>query len=245
MLIHSVYAFLFFAGTFNLLLWLWWKTKKKNYLIAAVINTILVISLLLYFNSGKPILFMPFENIEGYVTGRTSVKLSYGLQLIPLWFSSNMNAIRDSFKQSLFYFTVHEAALLYILMLPVIAWIFKFWRRCYERFGRPKIFLIFALSLISVLPCHRYMTDHGRWMAGAFWSQLVLLFSVLQYQDSNEERKIFTELFHEKSESYRYGLLIYLLIFGPVSIITVNRPLHRILLTVRAVLSKIFAAFML
>ncbi len=240
MLIHSVYAFLFFAGTFNLLVWLYWKTKKKNYLFAAIFDTVIVIALLFYFNSGSPILFMPFEKIESYVIGRTSENMDYGITFIPLWFSSNLSTIRDSYKQSLSYFVVHETIIFYLLMLPVINWIFEFWCRSYKRFGSPKIFWIFALSLLSVLPCHRYMTDHGRWMAGLFLSQLVLLFSVLNYEDSNEERKIFTELFHEKSETYRWGLLVYLLILGPVDIITVNKPIHRIWLSVRAVLKKLF-----
>ena len=243
MLIHSVYSFLFFAGTFNLLLWLSWKTKKKSYIVAAALDTVIVISLLFYFNSGRPLLFMPFENIEAYILGRTSENMDYAITFIPLWFSSSLDVIRDSYKQSLFYFTLDEAAILYLLLLPVITWIFVFWRRCYKRFGSPKVFWIFALSLISVLPCHRYMTDHGRWMAGPFWSQLVLLFSVLNYKDSDGEREIFTELFSEKTETYRFGLLLYLLILGPVGIITVNKPVHRIWLAVRTVFSKVIGAF--
>ena len=80
-------------------------------------------------------------------------------------------------------------------------------------------------------------------MAGPFWSQLVLLFSVLNYKDSDGEREIFTELFSEKTETYRFGLLLYLLILGPVGIITVNKPVHRIWLAVRTVFSKVIGAF--
>lgn len=235
MLIHSIYAFLFFAGTFNLLIWLWWKTKKKNYLAAAVVDTVIVLALLFYFNNGSPILFMPYEKIADYISSRTSENMAYGLSLVPLWFSSSSKEILNVSKQSLFYFTVHETIILYLLLLPVITWIFEFWRRSYKRFGNPKIFWLFLLSIIPMIIVHRYQADHGRTMAGLFLSQLVLLFSVLNYEDSNEEREIFTELFHEKSETYRWGLLVYLLILGPVDIITVNKPIHRIWLAVRSI----------
>jgi len=178
MLIHSLYAFYFFAGTFDLLIWLWWKTKKKSYLIAAIIDTIIVISLLLYFNNGHPILFMPYEEIAGYITGRTSESMAYGLSLIPLWFSSSATKILTEFQQGLFYFTFYEAVLLYILLFPVITWIFAFWRRYYKNMGKPKIFWIFALSLIPILFMHIY-PDKGRTMTAMFSLLFELVFTMI------------------------------------------------------------------
>jgi len=105
--------------------------------------------------------------------------------------------------------------------------------------GSPKIFWFFALSLLSVIPAHIYATDHGRWMAGPFFSQLVFMFSVLNYDNSDEERKIFTEIFDEKTIIYRWGLLLYLLVFEPVGIITVSKPIHRMLLGIKTVFTKI------
>lgn len=240
MLIHPVYAFLFYAGTFNLLLWLWWKTKKKNYLASAVVNTVIVIALLLYFNSGHPILFMPFENIESFITGRSAGTLGYEVApMISLWFKSDLATIRDAFPKSFADFSLQEAIVLYALMLPVIAWVFQFWQRYYRCSGKPKIFWIFALSLVSVVPCHALMLDDGRWIAGPFWSQLVLLTSVLNYDASDDAREIFTELYHEKSEAYRWGLLLYLSVFAPVGVGTVNQSIYRILLATRTILNKV------
>ena len=241
MLIHSSYVFLFFAGTFNLLIWLYWKTKKKSYLAAAIFDTAVLAVLLLYFSFsfGNLILFIPYENIESYITGRTSEVMDYAISLIPLTFAANTNIAMNSYKQDLSYFVVHETIVFYLLMLPVITWIFAFWRKCYKRMGSPKIFWFFALSLLSVLPAHMYQSDHGRWMAGPFFSQLVFMFSVLNYNDSNEERRIFTEIFDEKTVTYRWGLLLYLLVFEPVGIITTSRPVHRILLAIRTFFAKL------